>query len=317
MMKENRYIVIVNKNWKSYSIYDTKKDKKISYNNKNVPIEFAKQCLDGYIWNYPIEEIQNKYNLSWKWKNLDTFFSNQELLFFDKTLQINKKVYDLYKDSYETFDKTHYKLLMRWITYFREAIRKEPFSEIQSKTYFTGGTSLLFKYQPNFYRFSVDLDFTIERRTKEIDWLIWNVMKFLLQYCLENWIKVVVWKTDCRRFSFKGENWIEREIKIDYMSFPNIFSENISINNISILKSSDLDILCNKLFRIKWRDIPDITFLIEKHGYTLQQLIDIIHAKEEIQKKDYFLNLEYQQLWRENIEVLPFLKDLLNYANNI
>ena len=308
----NRYVIIPKKNWK-YSICDTKKKKLISYGNKNVPAEFAEKCLEGYEGSDPVWEIQKIYNQSDKGSNLDTFFYKDDL-FEDKTLNLNLNVFEIYKDSYEKFDWIHNILLKEGLNIFYKKIQEEKYKNIRETTCFTGGTSLMFKYSKEFYRFSVDLDFTVPYRTKEIDEIVAEVIKKLLEYCMVNGIKLIPSKIWWRFFSFEWDNKEERQIKIDYMGFPNIDSEKINFENNEITKSSDLDILCNKLFRIKGRDILDITFLIQKHNYKLHDIISFLSKKESLLQKNVFSEKMYQALWREHIPDLPFLKDLLNYA---
>lgn len=214
----------------------------------------------------------------------------------------------------KVYDSTHEFLLKKWIISFNDLINWE-FKEIKTCIFFTWWTSLLFKYKNDFYRFSTDLDFSVNISCKTYDRKFYSLLTKLKE-TIELTAKendIMTFETDSwRELKFVWENWIW-SIKLDWMYDYTTSSEIIEIDWYKINKASDLDILSNKTLRLNKTDIQDIKYLMKRWNYKTQQIKDVLLEKwKNINWNPYYYFDRSKPLWTKNIKDLPFLKDLLH-----
>ena len=284
-------------------------------------IEIINECLISWDWKESIAKklktLLNKYF----WYKQEEIIIDVESLFIDNSsklnLEINFTVFEYFKDFFESYDSFHKSLLDKGMELFDLYSKDSYFEDVIDKIHFSGWTSLLYKYK-DFYRFSKDLDFqyfqdvSLDEEFKIRD-LFSRIKTWLFNYLISfDWIMIEDETWIHKEIYFIWNDKKRRNIKIDFMKFPGVAFEILNVNWLTINKLSDLDILCNKLFRLKEVDICDITFLIIKNNFSKKDIYDTIQKKsQEFYKEEFEFFTAKQQLWKDNIQFLPFLKQFI------
>jgi len=207
------------------------------------------------------------------------------------------------------YDKIHYDLLVRSIGRLNNILS----AKLSKYIYFTGGTSLMLKYS-KFYRFSVDLDFSVDIEAKQYEdefYELFANLKRDIEKHLRTNNNMVFESENSREIYFLGENWT-RWIKIDWMYDQTTVWENIKINNNIIQKASDLDIIANKLMRLNKTDIEDIKFLLSKNNIWPSHILDCLsHKSAKLHWDKSYLTNKAKHLRRQNVKNLSFLENLI------
>ena len=206
---------------------------------------------------------------------------------------------------------------------FSQLINEDRYKEFWENVYFGWGTSLYFRYN-NFYRFSKDLDFSVnyiyDKGNANVSNNFIYELKELVQnskFSLYSWIEfkedldVVDWKS--RKLVFLDEFWIERDIKFDTMGSANYKVVELTIDDFSIKSSSSLDTLCNKLLRQSPIDVTDITYIISKDKCTMEEIKNCLKLKSEKDKipfESFILKIKSITKFKNYDKWLPFIQDL-------
>lgn len=211
------------------------------------------------------------------------------------------------------YDAIHEETLLQWLRILRWLLQEKEREHLFPFLNFTWGTSLLLKYE-DFYRFSVDLDFSIHHQSKEYEkqwYALFDEMKTQLEKHLRQQSVSVFESENSRELYFVGQQWT-RGIKIDWMYDLTLETEILQIQDMSINKASDYDIILNKLMRLNPTDIKDIEFLWNKNDINIENIISWLQQKwEKAHGNKYYLINKSKHLRQKNINKLFILSDLM------
>ena len=216
----------------------------------------------------------------------------------------------------KTYDKVHEKVLREGLFIFAALLQKKEYKGLSDAIFFTWWTSLLFKYQ-DFYRFSVDLDFSVDYKARvegKKCSLLFDALKFWIEEYLRQAWEMVFESDNSREIYFVGEKGT-RWIKIDWMYDLTLKSEDLIIDDITIQKASDYDIVLNKLMRLNKTDISDIQYILKQSTITTKEILKGLEKKwKHVHGNVDYLIHKSMHLREKKKKDLFILQDLLAWS---
>lgn len=222
---------------------------------------------------------------------------------------------------YTYVDEIHRDILEKSFCIFTELLNDNKFANLKKDIYFTGWTSLMFKYWKKFNRFSKDLDFSVDIGINH-ETLITNELFSTFKTRIESMMRedsIQIFETewDWQTIFFLWEKWDKREFKIDFMYDTILWQEEISVGNLLIKKVSDLDIVCNKLQRLSDVDVFDLDFLLRRNFDRKEEYINEIYEwlkKKSLKKYGSELTIytKHKVFWEKQTHNLSYLKDIIS-----
>lgn len=221
---------------------------------------------------------------------------------------------------YQYVDEIHLNILEKSFSIFNELLETDTYNLLKKDIYFTGWTSLMFKYGKKFRRFSKDLDFSVDIWISQENILtrsLFEDFKVKIQDMMtDNWVHIFETEWDWQTIFFLWKNGDRREFKIDFMYDSILWKETIIIDWIEVLKVSDLDIVCNKLQRLTDIDIFDLDFLYRRNFSRKTEYIDEIYIwlKEKSSQKygsPISIFTKNKVFWEKQTHNLPYLSQIM------